>query len=173
MTTPHDIPDEAETDVTPLSKTRRKQAMHELQEMGEQLVALPVERLEQLELPERLHEAILAAQHITRHEARRRQMQFIGKLMRNIDPQPVRALLDKLDGAARVETARQRQLEQLRARLLENEAVLEQIAPNYFPADIEYLRILRLKSLREKELGRPPASYREIFRVLREAAMKD
>ena len=71
----------------PLSKTRRKQAMEELQSLGEELAALPADKVKRIALPEDLREAIIEAQRMQRHdEARRRQMQYVGKLMRGIDP---------------------------------------------------------------------------------------
>src|SRR6266478_3233161 len=69
-----------------VSKTRRKQAMLALQDLGETLTELRPDRLAALALPERLAEAIATARKLTRHEARRRQMQFVGRLMRDIDP---------------------------------------------------------------------------------------
>ena len=80
-----------------VSKTKRKQEMHELQALGVALVALTEAQLEFLE-PE-LRQAVLAAKRITAHEGRRRQMQYIGKLMREVDAAPIRARLDQLTGS--------------------------------------------------------------------------
>src|ERR1700690_1257374 len=77
----------------PVSKTRRKHAMLALQDLGEALTELNPARLAALALPERLAEAIATARKLTRHEARRRQMQFVGKLMRGIDPAAIEAQL--------------------------------------------------------------------------------
>src|SRR6476661_8880938 len=79
----------------PPSKTRRKHEMHALQDLGEELVSLDPARLRSLDLPERLQDAVLLARTITRHEARRRQMQFIGRLMRDVDPAPLEAALKR------------------------------------------------------------------------------
>jgi len=75
------------------SKTKRKQEMHELQALGVALVALSESQLQDMSLETRLHEAVLAARRITSHEARRRQMQYIGRLMRDADAEPIRARL--------------------------------------------------------------------------------
>src|SRR6187455_2734613 len=83
----------SEPDLLP-SKTRRKQEMHALQDIGEQLVQLDLKRLTELALPETLTDAILEARRIHKHEARRRQMQYIGKLMRDVDAAPI---LEKFD----------------------------------------------------------------------------
>ena len=78
-----------------LSKTRRKATMHALQDLGEALVALDASRLAGLGLPERLVDAVTDARRIRAHEGRRRQMQYIGKLMRDIDPVPIREALER------------------------------------------------------------------------------
>ena len=66
------------------SKTRRKKAMHELQALGDELVGLSEHQLQGMQLPPELLEAVLAARAMTKHEARRRQLQFIGRLMRDL-----------------------------------------------------------------------------------------
>src|SRR5437868_13061695 len=78
-----------------LSKTRRKATMHALQDLGEALVMLDAGRLAELGLPERLVDALAAARRIRAHEGRRRQMQYIGKLMRDIDAVPIREALER------------------------------------------------------------------------------
>lgn len=75
------------------SKTQRKHRMHALQELGAELVLLDPSRLEKLDLPEALADAIALARRLTRHEAKRRQMQYIGRLMRDVDPEPLREAL--------------------------------------------------------------------------------
>lgn len=150
------------------SKSRRKRAMHALQDLGAELAALSAERLAGIELPETLREALLEAQRLTRHEARRRQLQYIGRLMRDIEPAPIRAALDALNGASAVEIARQHRLERLRERLLEDESVLTEIGANHPGADLTRIRQLRRGALHEREAGKPPKHYRELFRTLRE-----
>ncbi len=150
------------------SKSQRKRDMHALQDMGAALVELSPERLGRIEMPEDLRSAIREAQRLTRHEARRRQMQYIGRLMRDADPAPIRQALDALNGASAVETARQHRLERLRERLLEDEAVLTEIGAAHPGADITRLKQLRRGALHEREAGKPPKQYRELFRTLRE-----
>lgn len=152
----------------PPSKSQRKREMHALQDLGEQLVALSAERLARIPMPDALREAVREAQRLKSHEARRRQMQYIGRLMRSADPAPIQAALDALAGASRAETARQHRLERLRSRLLEDEAALGEIAAAHPGADLQRLRQLRRSALKEQELGKPPRSFREIFQVLRE-----
>jgi ribosome-associated protein len=150
------------------SKSQRKREMTALQELGEELVGLSRERLLKIEMPERLRDAILDAQRITKHEARRRQMQYIGKIMRDVDVEPLSEALNALKGVSAAANARQHHLEKLRAQLMEDEAAFGDLAREFPAADIQHLRQLRRNALKEAEQGRPPRSYRELFRELRE-----
>ena len=84
------------SDETVPSKTQRKKEVHALQDLGVELVELSDERLAAIELPESLRDAVEAARRITAREARRRQLQYIGKLMRRVDAGPIRAALAAL-----------------------------------------------------------------------------
>lgn len=150
------------------SKSQLKREMHALQALGEELVALSTDQLKKIVIPDNLREALRDAQRFTKHEAKRRQMQFIGKLMRDIDPAPIREALDEIKGLSAAATARQHALERLRVRLLEDEQVLGEIARDYPGADLQQLRTLRRNALKEQQLGKPPRAFRELFRQLRE-----
>ena len=150
------------------SKSQRKREMTALQGLGVELVGLSRDRLAKIEMPERLRDAILDAQRITKHEARRRQMQYIGKIMRDVDAAPLKEALDALKGVSDVANARQHRLEKLRTRLMEDEAVFGEVARGFPQADIQHLRQLRRNAIREAQQGRPPRAYRELFRELRE-----
>ncbi|MGH8736131.1 MAG: ribosome biogenesis factor YjgA [Burkholderiales bacterium] len=151
------------------SKTRKKQAMHELQALGAALVALPGGSLASISLPGTLAQAIAEAQRITSREGKRRQLQYIGRLMRDLDPEPIRAELDRIEGRSAAESARHRRLEQLRSRLLEDDEALTEFAHEHQAADLQVLRALIRNARREQKEGRPPRAFRELFRVLREA----
>jgi ribosome-associated protein len=150
------------------SKSQLKREMTALQDLGAELVALSKERLAKIDMPERLRDALLDAQRFTKHEARRRQMQYIGKIMRDIDASPLRAAMDEIKGNSEAATIRQHRLERLRTRLMEDEAVFSEVARDYPAADIQHLRQLRRNALREAQQGKPPRAYRELFRELRE-----
>jgi len=152
----------------PPSKTRRKQQMHDLQDLGEELAALSVDRLRKIDIPESLRDALLAAQRINSHGARRRQLQYIGKLMRDVDAEPIRAALAALRGDSAAEVARMHRIERLRTRLLEDETTLAEIASTWPAADLQHLRALRRSALKEQEAQKPPKSYRAIFQVLKD-----
>ncbi|HRP77448.1 MAG TPA: ribosome biogenesis factor YjgA [Rhodocyclaceae bacterium] len=150
------------------SKSSRKREMLALQSLGEQLVALSADRLSRVPMPDDLRDAIRDAQRFTKHEARRRQLQYVGRLMRNVDADPIKACLDAFNGVSRAETARQHRLERLRSDLLDDEKVLGNIARDWPGADLQHLRVLRRNALKEREQGKPPRAYRELFRVLRD-----
>ena len=118
-------------------------------------------------MPDALYEAIRAAQGF-KMEARRRQLQYVGKLMRKVDPEPIQAQLEIFAGNSATEIAKMHRLERLREQLLEDEQVIGTIAETWPEADLQYLRTLRRNALKEREAARPPKSFREIFRVLRE-----
>ena len=149
------------------SKSQRKRDMTALQDLGAELVTLSKERLAKIEMPERLREALLEAQRITRHEAKRRQMQYIGKIMRDVDAAPLRAAMDEINGVSKAATIRQHQLERLRTRLMEDEAVFGEVARDFPAADMQHLRQLRRNAVKEAQQGKPPRAYRELFRELR------
>jgi ribosome-associated protein len=152
------------------SKTRKKQAMHELQALGAALVALPDASLASISLPDSLAQAIADARRITSREGKRRQLQYIGRLMRELDPEPIRAELDRVGGRSAAEAARHRRLEQLRSRLLEDDEALTAFAREHPAADLQALRALIRNARREQLEGRPPRAFRELFRLLRETA---
>lgn len=149
------------------SKSQLKREMTALQDLGAELVALSKERLAKIEMPERLRDALLDAQRFTKHEAKRRQMQYIGKIMRDIDAAPLRAAMDEIKGNSEAATIRQHRLENLRTRLMEDETKFSELARDYPGADIQHLRQLRRNALKEAEQGKPPRAYRELFRELR------
>jgi len=157
-------------DETP-SKTQKKQAMHELQALGEALAALPDSSLASISLPDALAEAIAEARRITSRGGKRRQLQYIGRLMRDLDPAPIRAELERIEGHSAADAARHRRLEQLRDRLLEDDEALTEFAREHPAADLQALRTLIRNARREQKEGRPPRAFRELFRVLREESI--
>lgn len=162
-----DDADQLDIDTRP-SKSQKKRESHALQDLGGQLVGLSAAQLARIEMSDSLRSAIREAQRITSNGAKRRQMQYIGRLMRDADPAPIRAALDALAGVNAAETARQHRLERLRERLLEDESALTEVGAAHPGADLTRLRQLRRTALKERDEGRPPRAYRELFRQLRE-----
>lgn len=164
---PDEQPEASSDEQPPPSKTRRKHAMHALQDLGEALVALDPRRLAELELPERLSDAILQARGIRAHEGRRRQMQYVGKLMRAIDATPIRDALDRWARGPREDNARFAALERWRDRLLADPAALDEFVGAYPQTDRRHLASLVHDANAERARGGPPHRYRELFRQLK------
>jgi ribosome-associated protein len=150
----------------PASKSERKRAMHELQDLGEALIALDPDRLAALALPERLADAITAARGITKHEGRRRQLQFVGKLMRGVDAAPIKAALMQWQRGANDARARFARLEQWRDRLLAEPDALTHFVAAYPEADRATLSALLNDVRAERTRGLPPRKSRALFRAL-------
>jgi ribosome-associated protein len=150
-----------------VSRTKKKQQVEELQKLGAALVDLPAQQLAALALPDALLKAVLEAQRITSHEARRRQIQYIGKVMRKVDPAPVRAALAAVDGNSAAARAQQKRLEGWRERLIGDDAALTAFAGEHPGADLQALRTLIRNARREIAESKPPRAQRELFRVLR------
>jgi ribosome-associated protein len=151
------------------SKTQRKRAMHELQSLGERLVQLNAEQLASLDLPEQLRDAVDEARRIKAHEARRRQMQYIGRLMRNLDAGAIRGQLAVWDGHSRSHAALEHEIAAWRERLLEDEAALADLTARHPAIDTQRLRTLLRHARADRDAGRPARHYRELFRELRHA----
>ncbi|HVQ61690.1 MAG TPA: ribosome biogenesis factor YjgA [Burkholderiales bacterium] len=154
------------------SKTQRKREMHELQTLGTRLVELNSEQLAAIGLPERLRDAIEFARRTTKHEARRRQMQYIGRLMRSVDPGPIREKLKIWDGVSAQHTAEQHRVERWRDRLLEDDSSVDELVRAHPAIDARHLRALARKARDERASGAPPRAYRELFRALREIVVE-
>jgi len=160
ITAMHDAPDRP-------SKTQRKKEMLELQALGVELVELSEAHFAAMDLPENLRAAVLEAKRITAHEGRRRQLQYIGRLMRDIDPAPIREQVAALTGHSARESARHKRLESLREKLLADDEALTDFVSQHAGADLQALRTLIRNARREQKEGKPPRAFRELFRLLK------
>ena len=134
-----DAPDEA----APPSRSQRKRDMTHLQKIGERLVGLSREQTDRIPLPLELREAVAFARTLTSHGAKRRQMQRIGALMREVDPAPIQVGLDRLDQRDFREVMRFKEAESWRDRLLtEGDTALEALAAAFPSADRQQIRQL-------------------------------
>lgn len=157
------------SDDLPLSKTQRKKLDHALQDIGEELVALPADKLRQLNLSERLLDAVLEARNISKFGALSRQMQYIGRLMREDgDGEAIRRQLDIWRGVSRQDTAQLHRVEHWRTRLLAEDSAMQEFLDDFPVADAQRLRTLIRNTRMEYAAGKPPKNYRELFQELRE-----
>jgi ribosome-associated protein len=151
-----------------LSKTQRKREMLALQGLGEELTGLKAQQLAALELPERLHEAVREAQRLSQNfGAHRRQLRYIGRLMREVDAQPLREKLAALRGSSRAHTAWLHRIERWRKRLLTEDEALSEFALVCPDTDFQRLRLLIRNARSEALENRPPRSFRALFQELR------
>ena len=148
------------------SKSQRKREMHARQDLGAQLVRLGAESLRRLELPDILREAIAEAQRIHGREAQRRQLQYIGRLMRDSDYAAIQASYDNLLGGSREAIALMHRCERLRDQLVDDDAALAGLLARHGAIDTQWLRA-KVRAVRsERAAARRPRHARELYRWL-------
>jgi len=163
----NDHPDEQEQDLPP-SKSEVKRQMLQLQELGKQLLSLNKKQLETVPLTEELQDALVEYQRIKSHEARRRQLQRIGKLMRSADHEAIAEAVALFDASSEAYALHFQQLEHWRERLIEDEKALAEFIASWPECEVQKLRQLIRNARKEREEGKPPAQTKKLFRYLRE-----
>jgi ribosome-associated protein len=166
FSTIHESTDRVNREAAP-SKTQRKQAMLALQALGVELTRLSDAQLEQVTMPDVLRDAVMEARRLTGFEARRRQMQYIGRLMRDVDAAPIQERLDAWRNVTRAGAAHLHQVEHWRERLLADDAALDAFRNACPAADAQQLAALVREARRERTAGRPPRNFRALFRTLK------
>lgn len=161
---------DAEDDFDRPSKSQLKRDMTALQKLGEDLLALPESRWGALALPEILSDALKAAKKITNFEGRRRQMQYIGKLMRKIDPEPVREAVAAFKLGHAQDSLRLHQSERWRERLLAGDEALQEFLTAHVDVDIQQLRNL-VRAARKDAANAPEQrsgrAFRDLFQFIK------
>lgn len=154
------------------SRTQRKKASHDLQELGEQLVLLPKSRLALIDMPESLRDAVEQYSNTRSFEGKRRQLQYIGKMMRNADPEPIREAVAAFQLGAARNTLALHQAERWRVELIAGDEAVTRWAEDFPGSDMQQLRAL-IRSARkdaaeapEKRNGR---GFRELFQFVKAA----
>ncbi len=158
------------------SRTDRKRESTELQKVGEDLLTLRADLMARLALPDKLQDAIQEARHITNFEGKRRQLQFIGKLMRLLEPTQldlVRSTLAQQHRGSASDTLALHQVEQWRDRLIADDGALAHWVTQYPRSDSQQIRTLIRQARRDAKLGlrgeapRQGKSFRELFQLVR------
>lgn len=150
------------------SKSQRKREMTALQDLGEALVKLPASQLEKFDLPDNLQAAVMEARRLTSHGAIRRQMQYIGKLMRGVETEPIAEQLAAIRGESAAAKAEFHALERWRDRLIGDDGALTEWLAHHPDGDAQQLRQLIRNARKEAAEGKPPKSSRMLFRLLRD-----
>lgn len=151
------------------SKTQIKREFHALQDLGQRLTTLKLDLLNKLPLTDELRRALAEAPKHTANAAKKRHVQFIGRLMRDQDVEAILTLLDQLDASTRQYNERFHNLERWRDRLLNGtDDTLEKFVGEYPEADRQHLRQLIRQGQHELAQNKPPAASRKIFKYIRE-----
>jgi len=152
------------------SKTRLKQQSLDLQELGRALAELPADRLHALGLPERLLDAITEFKRTRSHEGRRRQFQYVGKLMRGVDPEPLRAAVDAFALGSAVDALQLHEAERWRVELVRDDDAITRWMAAFPDSDVQRLRSL-VRAARRDEAAAPGQrhgrGWRELFQFVK------
>ncbi len=154
------------------SKSQLKRDMIALQKIGQQLVEASVERVNRIDLPENLKIAIDECRKIKSREGKRRQLQFIGKIMRNLDQNDLDTInkaIESWQGQSKAEIAAMHAIEKQREKLITTDSALTEFLANYPQIDAPHLRNLIRNARKEHAEGKSPKAYREIFQVIKQA----
>jgi len=149
------------------SRTQLKKDSAELQQLGIDLAALGDNVVKEAGLPSMVEEALLKIKKITKHEARRRHMQYVGKLMRTFNTGPVREIVEAAKAGHSIKTAEFHRLEVVRDKLVGGDDELLQKLFDTYPEEGQRLRQLTLGARREKAKGKTPKDSRALFKFLR------
>jgi ribosome-associated protein len=157
------------------SKTELKRLSDALQDLGQELVEQPRDRVKRVPMPEDVRDAILECQNIKNHEGRRRQMQFVGKKMRTLSDEEVAVIRQTIEGwkgASKADTAALHALERRREKLLADDKALTTLLEENPELEAQHLRTLIRNARKEQAENKPPKAYREIFQILKDLQTK-
>ena len=165
-----ELEDDDDDDFDRPSKSQLKRDMTALQKLGEELLALPESRWEPLALPEILYDALRHAKKITNFEGKRRRVQYIGKLMRRIDSEPIREAVAAYKLGHAQDSLRLHQSERWRERLLAGDEALQEFLNEHADVDIQQLRNLVRAARKDAALEpekRSGRAFRELFQFIK------
>jgi ribosome-associated protein len=170
------LDDESDDDRAP-SKSALKRASHELQEIGKQLLAMPDARLADIDMPERLRDALEQWKNTRSHEGKRRQIQYIGKVMRGVDSEPLREAVASFQLGHARDALQLHQVEKWRIELINDEAdAMTRWMAAYPHADTQRLRNL-VRQARKDAAAAPEQrngrAFRELFQELKQIVSND
>lgn len=163
------------------SKSQKKRDMHELQSLGEDLLTLPMDRVTPLALPEILMDALRAAKKITAHEGRRRQIQYIGKLMRQVDPEPIREAVAAFKLGSATDTLALHEAERWREELMASDDAVTRWMQAHPDTEAQQLRSLVRAARKDAGKATPTdgqgqrhgRAYRDLFQLVKSALSAD
>ena len=152
-----------------ISKSQRKRDCEAQQKISDRLLKLPIDQLAQIDLPDELEQALMEAHRIRSNSALKRQRQYLGKIMRNVDSAKIKNQLDAVIHKNDTNTARFKKLERWRDRLIENDKeVLGEIIRELPDLDRHHVHNLVRQAAKEASADKPPTASRKLFKYLRE-----
>ncbi|WP_416885003.1 ribosome biogenesis factor YjgA [Marinospirillum sp.] len=154
------------------SKSELKRQALALQELGKKLLDLNKDQLKQLPLDENLRDSLREYHRIKSHEARRRLLQRIGKLLRSAEHEQIQLGVDRFDASSDAYAQHFQQLEHWRERLIVDDSALQEFVALWPECEVQLLRQLIRNARKEREEEKPPAQARKLFRFLRDLAEK-
>lgn len=161
--------DEFDTEELPPSKSQLKRDAHALQQLGTDLLEVKEDTWQTLQLPDGLIAALREAKRMPSRGARKRQLQYIGKLMRDVDPEPIQHYFEQLRLETRHQARKHHELEDWRDRMIaEGDAAIEAFLESRPVADRQQLRQLVRQAKKEQAADKPPKSSRALFRYIRD-----
>lgn len=150
-----------------ISRTEKKNEAEDLQKLGRKLAKLSDAVLNDMQLPEQLHDAVKFIRTIKSNRALKRQMQYIGTIMRRIDPTPIQEAIDQIEQGSHHKAAEFKEIEIWRDELINgNKTLIEEILKECPDADRQQLSQLVRNAVKEKASNKPPKAYRILFRYL-------
>jgi len=155
-----------------ISKTRRKRQMTDLQKLGAELVKLSPEQLGRMDMPEELRDAVLDCKRFSKHEAVRRQMQYIGRIMRDLDAGPIAEQLAGLQAPSRRQTALFHLAEKWRDELMADPEAIVRFEREFPHANAHRIRALIEAARAERAAKRAPKHFRELFHAVSAAVQE-
>ena len=168
-----DWENEDQEEIIWVSKSEIKRDAEDLKQLGEKIVNLTKANLAKIPFDESLLDAIELAQRLQK-EARRRQLQYIGKLFRGIDVEPIREALEKIENKPNRQQAMLHKIEKVRDELVEKgDVALTDLFNDYPDVDRQQLRNLIRSAQKEREQNKPSKAYREIYQMLKALMLED
>ena len=151
------------------SKTQIKEEMLALKDLGAALLDVPKSVYDSFPIPDELDEAIQTSHRIKSHIAKKRQLQYIGKVIRGIDYQPIQAAYDEWKNGRKKLSHEHHKIEELRDQLIDGkQEVLNRLISEHPECDIQQIRQMIRAAHQEKKLQKPPKHYRKLFKYLRQ-----
>lgn len=170
MSKKHDSTDQTDIEYEIVSKSEMKREMERLQQLGKRLTELNTSQWQTLTISDVLHAALVESKRLKNHEAKRRHMQYIGKLMRDENWELIQQQVDLLDPSSEAYGRRIGQMEKWRERLIKDAKAMNAFIDEYPDVDRQHLRNLIRNASKEmsSEPAKPGSGYKKLFQFIKE-----